>query len=151
MKIVKVPSGAVCPKCGHQPLKPSKQRSRRLIIDLVLTGHGIKKTVIEYVGNQDYCSKCARHYSPPDIRKYERQQLYGHGLKSWLIYQRIALRLPYESALESLEEHFHETISPGRFVEFVRGFAHYYANTENRISQHLLKSSFIHVDETRFV
>ena len=151
MKIVKVPQGEVCPKCGHQPLKPSNQRSRRLIIDLVLTKNGINKTVIEYVGNQDYCSKCSRNYSPPDIRKYERQQLYDHGLKAWLIYQRVALRLPYESILESLEEHFHETISPGRFVDFVRGFAHYYADIEKGISQYLLKSPFIHVDETRFV
>ncbi len=150
MRIVEVPQGEVCPKCGHKPLKPSKQRSRRLIIDLVVTKNSVKKTVIEYAGNQDYCSNCSRSYSPPDIRKYERQQLYGHGLKAWLVYHRIALRLPYESILESLEEHFHETIGPGRFVDFIRQFADYYADTAKVISQHLLKGPFIHADETKF-
>jgi predicted RecB family nuclease len=150
MKIVKVSQGENCPKCGHKPLKPSKLRSRRLIIDLVLTKNGIKKTVIEYVGNQDYCSKCGKSYSPPDIRKYGRQQLYGHSLKAWLIYHRVALRLPYESVLASLEEHFGEKISAGRFVDFVKQFADYYVDTERIISQHLLESPVIQVDETKF-
>jgi predicted RecB family nuclease len=150
MRIVEVPHGEVCPKCGHKPLKASKERSRRLIIDLVLTRNGIKKTVVEYTGNKGFCSGCSRSFSPPDIRKYERQQLYGHGLKAWLIYQRVALRLPYESVLESLEEHFNEKISAGRFVHFVEKFADYYADTEKLISQHLLESPFIHADETKF-
>jgi predicted RecB family nuclease len=150
MKSVVVAPGEVCPKCGHTGLKPSKLAVRRLIIDLVLMKNGIKKTIIEYIGNRDYCYGCKKLSTPPGIRKYERQQLYGRGLKAWLIYHRIALRLPYESVLESLEEHFNERISAGRFVSYVAEFADYYTDTEKIIAKKLLKSPFIHVDETKF-
>ncbi len=149
MKRITVPPGKICPKCGHKFLKPSKPAARRLIIDLVLTKNGIKKTIIEYVGNRDFCSKCKKLSSPPGIRKYERQQLYGRSLKAWLIYHRVALRLPYESILESLEEHFGVKIHAGRFVRFLAEFADYYIDTEKIIAQNLLKSSFIHADETK--
>ena len=150
MKTITVSQGVLCPKCGHKCLKPSKITAKRLIIDLVLMKNGIKKTIIEYVGKRDFCSRCKKLSSPPGIRKYERQQLYDHGLKAWLIYQRVALRLPYESILKSLEEHFNEKISAGRFVHFIEKFADYYAETEDVILQHLLNGSVIHVDETKF-
>ena len=76
--------------------------------------------------------------------------MYGDGLKAWVVYQRVALRLPYESILKSLEEQFNEEVSIGSSVRFIKEFADYYAETESAISQHLLESSFIHVDETKF-
>jgi hypothetical protein len=46
---------------------------------------------------------------------YERRQLYGHNFKAWIAYQRVALRLPYESIVDTAEEYFGERVS----LEFI--------------------------------
>src|SRR5262249_33794205 len=104
---------------------------------------------LSYIGFRGYCIKCARSYSPPDIRKYERRQLYGHTFKAWIVYQRVALRLPYSSIVEAAEEYFGEKMNAGRIPEFIQEMGHYYTESEKIIEQILLKSPFIHADETK--
>ncbi|MEZ4866081.1 MAG: TM0106 family RecB-like putative nuclease [Caldilineaceae bacterium] len=147
-KIVYVANGTVCPKCGNQSLKTTEKTARRYIIDLELTQRGIRKTIIEYIGYCGYCNYCQRSYSPPDIRKYGRQQAFGHGMASWVIYQRVVLRLPYESIVSSLKEQFAEEIAASRCVEFIKRYAEFYAETQESIRSQLLESPFIHADET---
>jgi hypothetical protein len=105
-KRIHVPSGDVCPQCGHHPLRPTQQTSKRLIIDLVPTKSCLKKTTTEYVGFQGYCAVCARSYAPPDIRKYGANMLYGHGFKAFLGYYRVVLRLPMNASRKSLRSSF---------------------------------------------
>jgi predicted RecB family nuclease len=147
-KVIQVTRGEVCPVCGYKPLRPTEHVVQRTIIDLVLIKGGIKKTVTQYVGFQGYCVQCFENYSPPDIRRYERRQLYGHGLKVWIAYQRVAMRLPYSSIIETIEEHFGEKISKGRLPDFIQEIGNYYAEIEKSIVRSLLKSPYIHADET---
>jgi len=147
-KTVQVPREKVCPECGYVPLHPRKQIAERTIIDLVLTRNGVRKTLTRYVGAQGYCRQCRKLYSPPDIRKYERQQVYGNGFKSWIVYHRIALRLPYQSILETVQEYFHEKLSISRFPDLIQSAGKFYAATEEALIQRLLESPFIHADET---
>jgi hypothetical protein len=58
------------------------------------------------------------------------------------------LRLPYDSIVASLNEHFHQTLNIGRIPEFIKDFADYYTETEETIRKRLLESYFVHVDET---
>ena len=51
-KMVSIPVADMCPKCGSKPFLPTKYKSKRLIIDFVLMKTGIRKTIVEYVGNQ---------------------------------------------------------------------------------------------------
>jgi predicted RecB family nuclease len=105
-RTIQVDRGVACPECGYTPLRHTEEIVGRTIIDLARTRSGIKKTLIRYVGFKGYCIKCARVYSPPDIRKYGKHQLYGHGFKAWVAHQRVALRLPYNSIVEAAEEYF---------------------------------------------
>jgi hypothetical protein len=66
-KIVHVPIREVCPH-HDEPLRPSKRLSKRLIINLVFTKNGIRKTITEYVGIKGYCAKCCRCYAPPESK-----------------------------------------------------------------------------------
>ena len=75
-KTIHVPDGAVCPRCGYQPLIPTNPISKSLIIDITSTKHGLKKTTTEYVGSQGYCAMCTWSYAPPQIRKYGANTLY---------------------------------------------------------------------------
>jgi predicted RecB family nuclease len=140
--------GKFCPKCGYFPLRPTKKVSKRLIIDLALTENGIKKKITEYIGTHGYCSQCHRAYAPPDIRKYGANRLYGNGFKAFLVYQRVALRLPYESIGEVMEEQFGEKTSPKNYANFWNDFSEYHVETEALITKRLLESPIVHADET---
>jgi len=148
-RTMQVERGTDCPKCGYTPLRQTEEVVGRIIIDLALTRSGVKKTLTRYRGFKGYCIQCTRIYSPPAIRKYERRQLYGHGFKSWIVYQRVALRLPYESIVDTVEEYFDERVSLGFIPDSIQELGHYYAETEKTIMQRLLQSSFVHADETR--
>lgn len=87
-------------------------------------------------------------FAPPIIREFGRRQVYGHGFKAWLVYHRVALRLPYDSIVASLNEHFSQTLNIGRISVFIKDFANYYNETEKNVIQRLLENPFIHVDET---
>jgi RNase_H superfamily/Transposase IS66 family len=147
-KTIQVSSvGQVCPKDSTQ-LRPTEQTSKRLIIDLVLTKSGLKKTTTEYIGQQGYCTQCSRSYAPAEIRKYGPNQLYGHGFYAWIIYQRIALRMTYASIAEAMLEQFKEKEVEHNIGQFIKNFGQHYKETEEAIIQKLLASSVIHADET---
>ena len=148
LKTVQLPQRETCPVHENELLQPTKQLSKRFIIDLSLTTTGVKKTVVEYVGVKGRCRKCRKYYIPSDNSKYYETQLYGNGFKAFIIYQRVSLRLPYESIAEILEEQFNERISERSIPNFISNFSHHYAKTEELIIQRLLESPFIHVDET---
>jgi predicted RecB family nuclease len=148
-KIVAIPSDEICPQCTYKPLIPTTAISRRYIIELVSRRNGLKKTIIQYAGTQGHCRKCQRNYAPDQIRQYPRNRIYGHGFGAWVVYQRVALRLPYESIIESLSEQFSEQISTARLIDFLKQYAAYYAETEKSILECLLRSPYVHADETK--
>lgn len=137
-----------CEQCGYDQLKLKKGFSKRLIVDLKLTRSGIRRTITEYIGHNVYCPKCMKSYSPPSLKKYRGNQYYGFGLKAWAVYHRVALKLPYESIVELLEEQFNEKVWFGRIPDFIKQFAKYYQETEKSIFRKMLKNHFIHADET---
>jgi len=146
-KIIHVPPGEVCPH-DNEPLRPTERLSKRVIIDLVIAKNGMRKTITEYVGSQGYCTKCHRYYSPPEIRKYSSNQIYGYRFQAWLVYQRVALRMTYESIAEMLTEQFHEKMSVAYVIHAIENLSAAYAETEQGIIRHLLESPFLHADET---
>jgi transposase len=148
-KIVAISPDERCPQCEYKPLTPTTVISRRYIIDLVSTRNGLKKTITQYAGTQGHCRKCQRRYAPAQIRRYPRNRIYGHGFGAWVVYQRVALRLPYESIIESLSEQFSEKISTARLIDFLKQYAEYYTETEKSILEYLLSSPYVHADETK--
>lgn len=148
-RIVQISPDENCPKCGYTPLEITNITSRQFIIDLVLTKNGLRKTITQYSGLRGYCQQCNKNYAPAFIRQYKRNQIYDHGFGAWIVHQRVALRLPYESIVESSQEYFNEKISVTLPAFFLGKFAKYYAETEELIIRNLLTSPFIHIDETK--
>ena len=147
-KVIRVPQRETCPKCGDIPLQPSAKMAERTIIDLVFSANGCRKTVTKYIGAEGYCQQCCHYYSPEEINKFAAAQLFGHGLQSWVVYQRLVLRLPYGLIVQVMEDLFNESISEGTVGNFLKYFARYYADTEQLLIEHMLASPFVHVDET---
>jgi predicted RecB family nuclease len=147
--IVTIPPDERCPTCGYRSLKQTTAISRRYVMDLVSTRSGLRKTIIQYDGIQGYCRRCDRNYAPHQIRRDKKNRVYRNKLGAWLVYQRVGLRLPYESIIELFAEQFKEDISISQPMRFLKQYAEYYGGTEQRIVEQMLRSPFIHVDETK--
>jgi predicted RecB family nuclease len=147
-KVIHVRSKQKCPKHKDQILRKTQYISERTIIDLVFTSTGIRKSIIKYWGTKSYCSKCNRLYLPNTITKLGNC-LFGHSFRAWIIYQRLFLRLPYDVIIQVLIDQFNEKISVGTIINFFRCFSNYYSFTEKLIIRNVLKSPFIHIDETK--
>lgn len=148
-KIINVKPAEYCPKHHAIKLQATNKLCKRVIINLVITKSGIRKTIPQYVGAKGYCPECRKNYNPTPLLQYAHSQLYGHSFKSWAVYHRIAIRIPYEGICEMLKEQFEEVIYAGTIVQFIKDFAVYYNETHNQILQSLLTSSIIYADETR--
>ena len=147
-RVVHVASPATCPVHTDTLLLITERPAETRLIDLVCTPSGWKKVLIRYVGSQAYCPTCARYYRPPEI--VERDMVrFGHGFRSWVMYHRLALRLPYRAIVQAIEDEFNEKISQGTIVNFLRGFSTYYAATEIAIIERVCVSPVVHVDETK--
>jgi hypothetical protein len=137
-----------CPKHDVDLVPNPKKPVERTVIDLVFTKSGCRKTITRYVGVKSRCPKCGEHYNPPAFGG-QHPQSFGHALQAWAIYQRVVLRLPYKIIAQVMDHVFGigmGTTSLGNFVGYLAG---YYAPTEAAMLQAILKSDFVHVDETK--
>jgi hypothetical protein len=148
-KSIQVPSAKYCTVCGNTALKNTKYISKKLIVDLVLTKSGVRKTIIEYIGIVVSCSKCGKTDLPQQSQKYGRNQLYGRGFKIWIAYLRVSLRLSYLAIRQSIDDVFNVKIDQSSTIKYLQDISHDYIETESLNIQKMLQSPFIHADETR--
>ncbi|MBW4565823.1 MAG: IS66 family transposase [Mojavia pulchra JT2-VF2] len=145
--VICVPMRTECPEHKGEPLEESDKVTECTIIDLTFIESGIKKTVTKYTGKKGFCRKCHRRYNPLELKS--NYLVYGHGFQAWVVYHRLFLRLPYKVITQTLMDQFGEKISEGTIINFLRYFSTYYSETERLLTQKILKSPFVHVDETK--
>lgn len=150
-KVIQVPPRLTCPRCNEVPLRASEKTAETTVIDIVFTKDGCKKTITKYIWTLGCCRKCGHYYSPEEMSKKGKSQVFGHGLQAWVIYQRLVLRLSYRLITQAIEDQFRETLSEGSIVVFINRFAEYYAETEEIIRKRVLQSPFVHADETKLI
>jgi len=146
-KIVSLPMGSECPKHSGEYLQKSNQIAESVIIDLSFMESKIEKIITKYVGEKGYCQKCHKYYRPSGIDS--NYVTYAHGFRVWVIYHRLFLRLPYRIITQELSDELNEEMSEGTIANFIRYFSDYYCATEKLLTQRILESPFIHVDETK--
>ena len=148
-KIIFIKKDKFCPIHKRTLLKFHPYKSaNRLVIDLKLTANGIRKQILKYEGEYGYCKKCSRIYPPNEIRNIPPNTLYGHGLKAYICYNRIALRTPYQKIAELVNEQFNESIDWSYTVNYIVHLSKYFSETEKQIKNKILNSNIIHADET---
>ncbi|MFI5387199.1 MAG: IS66 family transposase [Fimbriimonadales bacterium] len=137
-----------CPKHDVALVPKPEQPVEKTVIDLVFTKSGCRKTVTKYLGIKSRCPKDGQSYNPDSIRG-PQSHAFGHELQAWAIYQRVVLRLPYEIIAQVMDHLFGIGLGTSTLVYFVGNLAGYYAPTEAAILRAILKSDFVHVDETK--
>ena len=147
-KVIRVRRRSKCPRHKSLALEPTGKVAEHTVIDLIFMKNGCRKTVTKYVGIIGHCRWCNRDYVPAAIRRF-RSRVFGHRFRAWVVYQRMALRLPYDAILQVTEDLFREQISEATLISFVVDLAEYYAHTEKMLLKGMLSGPFVHVDETR--
>ncbi|MFS0519676.1 IS66 family transposase [Nostoc sp. UIC 10607] len=148
-RVIHIPGLEICSRCHSDLLKEKYKIVEKIIIELVFLRNGCKKNVIKYLGYKNYCPICKKYSAPPSFFEVATPCSFGHGFKAWVVYQRLALRLPYQIIMQETKELFDESISLGAIVNFLTYFSEYYAETELILIKNILQSPFIHVDETQ--
>ncbi len=146
-KTVVFPADEYCFKHPDRKLTKSKLKSKRVMVDLVFGKNGVRKTIIEYIGNQGECPIC--HFSnAPILFRQMSKDLYGHNYKAWVVFQRVEIQLSFSKINQCLYELIKDKIGISSGGLFIKDFSEHYKETEDEIIEYILKSPFIHVDET---
>ena len=119
-KVIKIPKVSECQKCGSKNLRESKRKIERIKVDLSFTKNGARKSVIKYWTPFVYCQNCKRNPKPVEFSKRGRPKTYGYGFKIWIVYQRVALRLPYRSIITVIEDMFNETLAVNTITDYLQ-------------------------------
>jgi predicted RecB family nuclease len=147
-RTVILPPKRSCPRKHGRLTTADRQVAERTVIDLVFTRNGCRKAITRYTAKRGYCPRCDLYYLPPSLDRLCKYQ-FGHGFQAWTVYQRVVLRLPYRIITQVMEHLFGVGMSTGTVIRFLKYLADYYAPTEAAALRALLKSSFVHVDETK--
>ncbi|MDP7196318.1 MAG: TM0106 family RecB-like putative nuclease [SAR202 cluster bacterium] len=137
-----------CTKCGKSSQK-SRKKTQKIKIDLIFNHNGVRKTVTKYVHEHNYCKSCRIHFKSPELSSIGRFRKYGDGFKTWVVYQRIALRLSYRRIALTIQDMFNVSVSDKHLILWIKDVAKDYSSTEENIIKKLLLSPFLHVDETQ--
>jgi len=137
-----------CKKCGQGLLQRPQKTIKKTIIDLQLTKAGCKKVIFLYKSHKSYCKTCKKYYMPEFFCKGKDRCTFGHGFKSWVVYQRVALRLPYHLIVQDSVEMFDEPISESSASNFLKNLASQYAESERILLERILLNPFVYSDET---
>jgi predicted RecB family nuclease len=136
-----------CPNHEKNRLITTEIVTSRIVIDIVFTRNGLRKTVIKYEGFRGYCNLCKRNFLNPFYSG--NHKIYAHNFTAWVIYQRVALQLPFSKIDASLESIFGNSMcSNGSYSNFIKDLGCFYQETDDKITQTLKNSPFIHADET---
>jgi len=143
--VIRVPRGRVCP-LHKRTLTPTNLIAEGIVIDLLSTPRGIKKIVTKYWGERGRCPNCSHRHIPPSLRRLNK---YGDGLRAWVAYQRLAMRLPFNKISQLFEDIFNIWIASGGVHAIFKSVTPGYKKTEKLILKKLLDSPIIHADETQ--
>jgi predicted RecB family nuclease len=147
-RISRVPRGRTCPRHPGFKLSVSSRSAQHSLIDLEFNKNGCRKTIIRYTGWRGYCKLCHESHPPPAIR-HLRNQMFGWNFQSWVIYQRIALRMSYRLISKAAFDLFSEQLSPTTANAFIERFAEHYRRAEEQLLRSILDGPVVHLDETR--
>jgi predicted RecB family nuclease len=143
-----VPAQLHCLHKDRSALIVSDVTTEHAIIELFFTKSGCKKIIVRYFGKIAICPTCRAKYMPPILQRIQ-PQIFGHQFQSWAVNQRIALRMPYSAIAKESEDIFNEPLNKASINGFVQQFSKIYEPTKNYLLQCILKSPFVHADETK--
>ena len=142
-----------CPACGGTDLaqwpkaKPGCgfNTRRKRSFDLVFTGGGIRRRVIECRAQVHECRTCGKVFIPG---RYERVAKHFHGLMGWAMYEHVVHQASYRTVQERFAEFFGLHVADMEVHQFKSLLARYYRPCYRRLLKTILAGPVLHIDET---
>ena len=132
-----------CPKCNHELPKESSETRERYSTDIEFV---IKTVNTKYIIPRKYCKICKKIVEPT-IHEVLPHARFGLKLMLFVMYLRIALRLPVNKVQEFLKTICNLSISEGEIIligyQLAKAFGPYYKTLENLLKLARVKHSDI--------
>ena len=143
--------GRRCPHCNSKDIVQiprtlgTKVPRHKRAMDLVFTPGGVRRRVIECRTAPYRCERCGKAFLP---ERYERLDRHYHGLKSWAMYQHVALNIGFRTLVDLFKEFFGLDVPIVEVHMFKALMARYYRAACDRLLRKLLAGRLLHIDET---
>lgn len=117
----------------------------KIVRDLKIFDGGIKRWNVKYTAQRYLCKQCNKTFIPKDYPATG----FGNTLRSWVVYQNIALLRSHGSIVEEMRELFGYEYSGSIACRFKSEAAVYYEPTFRQILDNIRAGRLIHADETK--
>jgi hypothetical protein len=119
----------------------------KVVYDLKLGPAGIKRWIVKYSFNRYICWECRASFYLEE-RSWTRSK-YGPGLRAYIIYQIIEVRLPQRVVAQSLNQLFGFNLHVSVIARLKEDSADLYRETYEAILTRLITGRLLHADETK--
>ncbi len=133
----------LCPNCNSTKLYRNGRFSH-VVYDLRFSPAGIRRWVVRHCFYRYHCRNCAHGYN-----ELPHQEKFGQGLKAYILYQIIELRVSQQAVARSLATLFGLQISRSTINRIKASAAIQYEATYRSILQRIVDGPLAHADETR--
>ncbi len=134
-----------CPKCGSGRLYINGKYSHT-VFDLYFSSTGVRRSVVKYYFKRYQCWTCKCGYN-----ELPRQEMYGKGLKAFVLHQVIELRVSQHAVGRTVGALFGFPLSPTSINCIKRSATKYYDTTYKHVLQRIVTGQLVHADETRIL
>jgi hypothetical protein len=146
--IVEIEEPTFCPSCMSSNIKTLSERER-IQIELRFFDYGVKKDVVSYQYHAARCIDCNKLIVPDKFNSMGSPKLYCYGFKTWIAYQRVALRQPYGNIRSMIKELFDEDLCDRAIMSYMVEVGSMHQNEYERIIKKLLDSAILCIDDTQ--
>jgi predicted RecB family nuclease len=135
-----------CPACRSKKIQAWYYEDKSSF-DLAFSKSGVKRDVICYRCWHYVCSRCEVAFSSD--RNFVTKTLFGPSLMSWCVYFNVVSGENLLKVQKNLDDMFDIHISNSQIYKFKQRVARRYNDLYSELLREILKSPFLHIDETR--
>jgi predicted RecB family nuclease len=144
--VVHWPGSQVCPKCQRKVRSKFTQRSKT-VHDIVFGRHSLKRRMVKHVFRTYHCRHCQIDFGTEERLRLFRQ--FGWNLVAYLFFQLVELNSPQRTVVRHFNRVLGFNLSTSTLNNMKTRVAGYYAETKQKILDHIVRGSLVHADETR--
>jgi transposase len=133
---------ATCPEC-HGPVRPARQRRRRIVEDIP----AVKVEAVEYVIPRHWCPCCRKHVEPAVPAALPHATL-GNGIVALTTVFHYGLGLTLDQVREVFASHLRTPLSAGGLIDLWRRAGEVLLPWYERIGREARASATLNADET---
>ena len=134
-----------CPFCRSRKLTCIAETSH-FVADLKFYSSGVRRYVTLYVSSSQVCEKCNAQFRAKEWSQH--QEIIGHGLASWCVYQNNVLGVNILKVRKALVDCFGLHVEQQHLYRAKKKLASFYEPLYAEILEAIVASPVLHIDET---